>query len=297
MKEDTSCYYECACMDRERLRSIIRSHGTGKQAVTLFRHIIYRYFKEHGRDLPWRNFRTPYHVLVSEVMLQQTQVSRVIEKYQQFVDVFPDAASLAAAPLRDVLSVWQGLGYNRRARALKKSAELVISRHGGVVPCSVEDLAALPGIGPATASSIAAFAFNAAVVFVETNIRSVILFFFFEDREDVRDSEIRPLVKRTLDGENPGSWYNALMDYGSMLKSCGTNPGRRSAHHTHQSPFRGSNRQIRGMILKTLVAESGLNIPDLVDRLGKDPEAVRRNLSALGEEGFIRCVGGRYEIA
>ena len=132
---------------------------------------------------------------------------------------------------------------------------------------------------------------------METNIRSVFIFFFFEDRDDVSDDEIRPLVKRTLDSENPGTWYNALMDYGTMLKANGVNPGRRSAHHVRQSPFKGSNRQVRGMILKVLLVEPGLNVPDLASKIGKDPAAVRCNLADLIDEGFVRCVGGRYEIA
>ncbi len=217
--------------------------GTGptKEQAAAFRETVYAWCRAHPRPLPWRETVDPYAILVSEVMLQQTQVDRAVGKYAGFLDRFPDFATLAAAPLQELLAAWQGLGYNRRAVALKKCAEAVTERHGGVLPDSVDDLQALPGIGPYTARAIAAFAFGMPTVFIETNIRAAFIHHFLGDREGVRDAEILPLVAATLDRSHPRAWYNALMDYGAMLKKAHGNPARRSAHHVRQSPFKGSN--------------------------------------------------------
>ena len=148
-----------------------------------------------------------------------------------------------------------------------------------------------------TAAAIAAFAFDKPTVFIETNIRRVFIHFFFEGRSDVKDEEILPLVERTLDQSNPREWYYALMDYGAMLKKRPQNPNRRSAHYRKQSPFKDSNRQVRGMILKTVIRESGLSEYEIVRRLGKNREMVQKNLVELEKEGFIRRRGKRVTIA
>ncbi len=160
-------------------------------------------------------------------------------------------SALAAAPLIEVLSCWKGLGYNRRALYLKEIARIVIDQYAAKLPDSPDELVKLPGIGSNTAGAVAAFAFNRPVVFIETNIRSVFIHHFFPDTADVRDSRILPLVEATLDRDNPRVWYWALMDYGTMLKETTANPGRRSAHYSRQSPFPGSDREIRGAILET----------------------------------------------
>ena len=261
-----------------------------------FRNKIYRYYTARGRDLPWRKRVTPYRVLVSEIMLQQTQVDRVIEKYREFLAVFPGFSALAKAPMAKLLRIWSGMGYNRRALALKALARQVISRHNGRLPSDPALLITLPGIGPYTAGAIAAFAFNRPVVFMDTNIRRVFIHEFFPGRDGVRDEEILPLVERTLDRRAPGRWYNALMDYGTMLKREHGNPNLRSAHYSRQSPFENSNRQVRGMILRTLVKVSPLTAVQIVRRTGMDTERVMRNLAQMEKEGFIKKKGRSYSV-
>jgi len=271
--------------------------GLTPDAVRAFQEFIYHYYQKHGRSLPWRMTHNPYHILVSEIMLQQTQTERVLDKYAQFINSFPDFSSLAQAPLREILRVWQGLGYNRRAIALKKIAQMVITRFHGNLPSSLEELMTLPGIGRATASAICAFAFNAPVVFIETNIRRVFIHHFFQKENSIKDAEILPLVEKTLDTSNPRRWYYALMDYGVLLKKRYRNPNRRSVHYQKQPPFEGSNRQIRGMILKTLVLEHDISERGIIKRLDATPERVRKNLIQLQEEGFLKKRGNRFTIA
>jgi A/G-specific adenine glycosylase len=254
----------------------------GRQA---FRELIWEYYESHGRVLPWRLTRNPYHIFVSEVMLQQTQVERVLAKYEPFIRLFPDFGTLATCPLDVLLRAWQGMGYNRRALFLKKAAIAVTDDFSGSLPSSLESL---PGIGPATAASIAAFAFNAAAPFIETNIRTVFIHFFFRNREQVNDREILPLVAETLDRDDPRSWYYALMDYGTMLKKKGQKAHRKSAGYRKQTPFEGSDRQVRGAILRLLVEGKALPEAALIDLAQAPGEKVRSNLAGLMKEGFIR---------
>ena len=265
--------------------------------VARFRETIYQHYADHGRTMPWRTSRDPYHILLSEIMLQQTQVERVVPKYEQFIATFPDFFSLAQAPLRDILTVWQGLGYNRRAMALKKIGQRVVTEYGGKLPDSVETLRTFPGVGPATAGAICAFAFNQPAVFIETNIRRVFIHCFFPGRNGIKDKEILPLVERTLDTSQPRTWYFALMDYGAMLKEMSANPNRRSAHHTRQPPFDGSNRQIRGLILKLLLENSQATEGELLRSVGRSPNLVKKIISQLVTEGFIRKTGKRLTIS
>jgi len=270
--------------------------GLIDRAVAGFREVIYGYYKEHRRPFPWRETTEPYHILVSEVMLQQTQTSRVEVKFREFVSAFPDFGSLADAPLRRVLEVWQGMGYNRRAVSLKRTAETVVSEHAGVLPDTEHELLKLPGIGPYTASAVCAFAFNKPTVLIETNIRRVFIHFFFQGQEKVKDSDIVPLVEQTMDRENLREWYSALMDYGVMLAKHTENPNRRSAHYAKQKAFEGSGRQLRGMVLRDILQEGGLSEEELVVRTGKEPERVRVVLGELEKEGFIREKGRKYVV-
>lgn len=268
-----------------------------KAGAKTFQKEIYRYFREHGRVLPWRISHNPYHILVSEIMLQQTQVQRVLGKYELFLKKFPDFHSLALAPLRTILEEWNGLGYNRRAIALKNIAQIVVQEYCGILPCSVETLTTLPGIGKATAAAIAAFAFQKPTVFIETNIRRVFIHRFFSDRINIRDAEILPLVEKTLDISNPREWYYALMDYGVMLKDICENPNRKSAHYKKQSPFQGSGRQIRGRILRALTFQSPVSENEILQQLQLSPEKLNAALSQLLKEGFIRKEKNSFLIA
>ena len=247
--------------------------------------------------MPWRLTSDPYSILVSEVMLQQTQVDRVSGKYEPFLERFPDFQALAAAPLDLVLAAWQGLGYNRRALFLREAALRVVTDFLGVLPASVEALATLPGIGRATASAIAAFAFNAPVAFIETNVRTVFIHFFFRGRERVSDRELMPLVEAALDRDDPRSWYYALMDYGTMLKKRGEKGHRRSSTYRRQSPFRGSDRQVRGKILRLLADGGPLSEAVLAESIGAPEAQVRKGIAGLYREGFLRESEEGYTIA
>ena len=272
------------------------SAGLIPGTILSFKDTIYAYYRQHARRFPWRETKDPYRILVSEIMLQQTQTERVAGKYEEFVFRFPDFAALARSDLHPVLEVWQGLGYNRRAVALKETAVRVVREHNSRLPEDLNELMKLPGIGRSTAGATLAFAYGISVAFIETNIRRVFLHFFFPERDNVKDGEILPLVEQTLDRENPRQWYYALMDYGVMLKARVPNPNRKSAHYSRQAPFEGSNRQIRGQILKHLIAEGRLTEAELVDRLRRDPDRVRAMLHEMECEGFIRAVSGVVSI-
>jgi len=262
--------------------------------IHLFQRTIWQYYKREGRDLPWRKTTDPYQILVSEIMLQQTQVERVIEKYEQFLSAFPDFPSLAQAPLKKVLSAWQGLGYNRRALALKYIAQDVMKTFHGIFPSSEDILVKFPCIGKATAGAVA---FHKPSVFIETNIRRVFIHFFFRDKENVRDTDIFPLIEKTLDTSDPRQWYYALMDYGSMLAKQKQNPNRKSAHYQQQSPFKGSHRQLRGMVLRAIIAQPSVTESMLLKKLNKAPERVREALLQLQKEGFIQKKGRQFTIS
>ena len=265
--------------------------------VATFQERILSHYRRHKRPFPWRETRDPYHIVVSEVMLQQTQTDRVAVKFPEFIAAFPTVSALAAAPLAEVLRVWQGMGYNRRAVSLKRLAETVCAAHGGAVPRVPEKLVTLPGIGPATAASIAAYAFNRPTVFIETNIRAVYIHFFFADGARVRDDELVPLVTATLYRTNPSRWYNALMDYGVMLKKQFSNPARRSHHHRPQSRFEGSRRQVRGRIVRHLLAHPNAALGELASAIGHARDRVAEVIGELVGEGMVSKSRGRYVIA
>ncbi len=255
--------------------------------VEAFRELIYDHYHRHGRRLPWRMTRDPYRILVSEMMLQQTQVERVLGKYEDFIGAFPDFPSLAAAPVDRVLLLWQGLGYNRRALWLRRTAAVVTGEFGGELPPSVDLLLTLPGIGRASASAVAAFAFDMPVVFIETNIRTVFIHLFFSDKGHVSDREIIPLLDASLDRADPRKWYYALMDYGSMLKGAGERVHRKSTGYRRQSPFKGSDRQVRSAVLKVLLREGTVSEAALAQVLGEPRDRVQKVLAELKNEGFI----------
>lgn len=264
--------------------------------IRSFRKKVYDYYSAHGRTLPWRKTRNPYRILVSEIMLQQTQVDRVIDKYKEFLAAFPDFQTLAKAPRAKLLGIWSGLGYNRRALSLQALAQQVMEDHRGKLPSDPVELIELPGIGAYTAGAVAAFAFNKPVVFMDTNIRRVFIHEFFLDKENIKDEDILPLVEQALDREDSRTWYNALMDYGSMLKQTQANPNRRSAHYTKQSPFENSNRQVRGAILKLLVKESSLTAAQITKKSGMDRKRIEENLIQLTREGFIKKRGRVFTL-
>ncbi len=272
------------------------SHSLTPDVVRAFREIVYGYYGKQSRSLPWRKTTDPYRILVSEIMLQQTQVTRVIKKYVEFILVLPDFAALSNAPLRTVLSLWQGLGYNRRARALKETAEIIMKNWKGILPSDINVLMNFPGIGFATAGAIAAFAFNKPTVFIETNIRTVLIHHFFNDRDNVKDSELLLLADETLDRANPRTWYYALMDYGVALKKQHANPSRKSAHYRKQSRFKGSNRELRGKVIRAIVEHEILSMSQLVKEIDAARADIERVVIQLQQEALVKEEQDTYSI-
>lgn len=267
--------------------------------IRAFRRIVRRHFRLHGRDLPWRRTTDPYRILVSEIMLQQTQVPRVIPKYFTFLRRFPNFRSLAAAKPREVLAVWQGLGYNRRALALRTLAKIVVEQYGGTLPQNQKTLMRLPGIGNATAGALCVFAFNQPAAFVETNIRRAFIHFFFSRSRRVPDEKILALVRRSLPKTRIREWYWALMDYGAVLamrlpKS--SNPNRKSMHYRRQSPFEGSQRQLRGKIIRVLLGRTACTAAEIARSLEAPLSRVSRALKELEKDGLVQRKRRRFMI-
>lgn len=282
------------------------------QQVAAFQESVWGAYRAYGRpDLPWRlpsadGSFDPYHIMVSELMLQQTQVARVVPKYTMFLRQFPTVQALAAASLGDVLRAWQGLGYNRRAKYLWQAAQKVAE--GRRFPATLQELVRLPGIGPNTAGAVLAYAYDQPVVFVETNIRTVYIHHFFADRTDVSDKEIAQLVAQTLPAKQgkeqpetsaspkPGAmrktiglshrdFYWALMDYGTHLKTTIGNLNKASKHYAKQSKFHGSRRQLRGQVIR-LLGERPLPLADLSAAV--PDERLQSVLDDLVREGLVR---------
>lgn len=276
-------------------------------SIQTFQKIILDWYKENGRhDLPWRtpslklrrdSSIDPYKVLVSEIMLQQTQVDRVREKYLLFIKKFPTLVALAQSSPRELLQVWQGLGYNRRALHLQQASKDILEKYKGIFPTIPEEIDALPGVGFYTARAVCAFAFNAPVVFIETNIRRVFIHFFFQNKEKVTDAEIFPLIEKALWKPSPRDWYSALMDYGAICLKQIPNPNKKSAHYTKQSRFEGSRRYARAKLLHFLLKKKpGSSIVSMQKFFACDPylkkykseKDIQILLSHLIKEGFIQ---------
>jgi len=260
--------------------------------IKQFQKTIWQFYTEHGRSFTWRHINDPYRVLISEIMLQQTQTQRVCEKYEQFCNLFPNFELLAQAPLSLVLSSWQGLGYNRRALYVQKIAQLVMNDFAGRLPTDPQLLQTFPGLGIATATSICVFAYNMPFPFIETNIRAVFIHSFFDNKTEVHDREIMPLVAQTLDTKAPRDWFYALMDYGVMIKKNLVNPNRHSVHYIKQSRFEGSDRQLRGLLLRLLLKNQTVDIEQLSMHMRTNPTRIPRIIDKLVQEGFITTING-----
>jgi A/G-specific adenine glycosylase len=280
-----------------------------------FRKTIWKHYAARGRHtLPWRRTKNPYHILVSEIMLQQTQVDRVIPKYRSFLKRFPSFKALARAPLRDVLLEWKGLGYNRRGLNLKRLAEIVIRDYKGKLPNNRGELVKLPGIGPYTAGAVMTFAWNSPETFIETNIRSVYIHHFEKKLlpsaparrslgeggsrlrksavEGIRDTHILELIESDMRNvlrqkKDPRHWYYALMDYGSYLKKTVGNVSKKSSTYTKQTTFKGSTRELRAQVLHEIATHEGITTSQLAKTLGKKPALLLPIVNALTHDGFI----------
>lgn len=259
------------------------------------RELIWQKARELYRDMPWRQDTQPYFVLVSEIMLQQTQVERVRYKFQEFIDKFPNVTALASAPLAEVLTVWSGLGYNRRAQFLHQAAKQIEERFGGKIPTTSDELISLPGIGVNTAGALLAYSFNQPALFIETNVRTVLFYHFFPNQEVVSDRELRVQLDVLLDKEHPREFYWGLMDYGSELKKQGAGQLTKSKHYKKQAPLKGSLREVRGLILKALINGS-VEQNELARQMPVD-DRYTRALNDLLNEGLIVQTGERLSLA
>lgn len=247
---------------------------------------VWAEYRRAARPMPWRQFPSAYWVFVSEVMLQQTQVPRVMQRFGSFVERFPSFDALAAADLADVLVAWQGLGYNRRARYLHDAARAVKARFGGTLPSDPHALTSLAGIGWNTAAAVVCYAFNQPVVFIETNVRRVFLHYLFPFAERVEDRVLQPHVEALLDRGNPREWYWALMDEGTRLAKTVPNPNRRSAHHARQAPFENSTRQLRGRIVRLLAERGQIAAEQIPTYAGASVERTTQALEGLERDGL-----------
>lgn len=256
--------------------------------IRSFQQTILSFYEENGRDLPWRQTQDPYKIWVSEVMLQQTQVSRVIPKYTSWVDDYPTIPSLANATFKDVLQHWNGLGYNNRARWLHNAAQRLADENTGL-PRDEDALQDLPGIGPYTARAIKIFAYNDDVVTVDTNIRRVLLSELGLD-EDLKEQDLYDVARQALPRGKSRKWHNALMDYGAMVATShetGISPT------TSQSAFDGSVRQVRGEILRRLQEQA-------VERHRVEdvyPERAEQAIQGLIDDEMIEIDGSKLRLA
>lgn len=254
-----------------------------------FNELLWQKASELFRDMPWRTDTRPYYVLVSELMLQQTQVARVIPKFNMFIEHFPNEQLLADASLADVLQAWQGLGYNRRAKFLHDSAKRIVRDFGGMFPAKAADILSLPGVGKNTLGAIEAYAFNRPSIFVETNIRTVYIHHFFNDRVEIDDGQIIEMLNQTIDTEHPREFYWALMDYGSWLKANGVRTNAKSKAYKKQSPLSGSVREVRGQIIRSL-SDGEMREDALMLTIEAD-ERFERALSGLITDGLVAKTG------
>lgn len=261
------------------------------------------FYHTHGRhELPWRHTRDPYAILVSEMMLQQTQVARVIPAYHLFLERFPSVHVLAQASLEAVLTMWQGLGYNRRTKFLRDMARFVIKRHHGIIPTTFEGLQTLPGVGAYTAGAVCAFAYDIPVPIVETNIRTLVIHECCAHMQEVSDAYVLAVVESTLRHiKSPREWYFACMDYGSHLKAQGVRVHRKSTQYVQQSAFVGSARQVRGAIVRVLTNKKcPMSIQEITCVLGIDVciQTVEKQCTHLSKEGMLQSEkGGLWRIA
>ncbi len=253
--------------------------------------------------MPWRNLpdisagmKDPYKILVSELMLQQTQVDRVIPKYESFIQKFPTFKKLSHATIPEVLQAWQGLGYNRRALYLKQTAEIVDKKYHGELPHDMDLLCEFPGIGSNTAAAISAYSFNIPIPFIETNIRRIFIHFFFSKKKNIHDNEILELVVKSLDRKNPRLWYSALMDYGTYLKGQVENPNKKSKHYAKQSQFKGSDREIRGEILRMLLKSNLLIKKEIIVHTKETPKRIEKVLGTLVKDHFVNIEKGKVVL-
>jgi A/G-specific adenine glycosylase len=269
------------------------------------------WYRPRRRAYPWRRTRDPYRVLVSEVMLQQTQAARVAPAFERFLAAFPNVDALAAASPGDVLRAWDGLGYNRRALALSATARTIVREHAGRVPSDPGALRSLPGVGPYTTGAVASIAFGAPVVAMDTNLRRVIARAALGvEADDAPPQRLLELAGSWLDVRDPGAWNQAVMDLGREVcrprPRCDRCPIARSCRflatgavlrpaRRRQGPFEGSGRQTRGAIVRVLRDGSPATMATLARRAALEPSRVAHAVRDLHREGLV--VAGAAALA
>jgi A/G-specific adenine glycosylase len=268
----------------------------GAAAVTELQGRLLSWYSANGRDLPWRHTRDPYAVLVSEIMLQQTQVSRVIPKYHAWLQAYPRLEDLAAAPLEAVLRSWQGLGYNTRARRLRDCAAAAVNTAAGgevTLPRTLPELLRLPGLGPYTARALLVFAYDQDVAAVDTNVRRVLTHQFGLSR-DLGATDLQALAEAVLPRGRSRDWHNALMDYGALVLTARVS-GVSSRHS--QDPFVGSRRWQRSRLLQTVLTGGPQTIADLAVAMGLSPTVVAELVTLLERDGLLTSGPGGVRVA
>ncbi len=260
-----------------------------KEEIAAFRRKIWRFYRRYSRDLPFRKTDDPYKIAVAEIMLQQTQVERVIDKYLAWISRWPSWKDLATASRRELLTAWSGLGYNRRAVYLNKMARIICRDYDGRLPETPEELRRLPGIGPYTSRAILIFAFNKNLITIDTNIRRVLIH-ELDLSPEISSSKLEEIASRLLPRGRARDWHNALMDYSRLAlpKSLAAIPPV-----SKQSPFEGSLRQIRGEIIRRLTTHRRVALTTIAGALDRDIEDVRRAAQSLAVEGIV-AVGSSY---
>lgn len=255
-----------------------------QKEIRSFQNKIFSWYSLNKRDLPWRKTRDAYHILVSEVMSQQTQINRVIPKYEQWMKFFPTLSDLERGKTSDVLRIWSGLGYNRRALNLKKTAETLVRTNNGIFPENEKQLVKLPGIGTYTARAILCFSYNQQFAVLDTNVRKVILTQF--SHVSVKEGEVQQIANELLPRGKAYEWNQALMDYAQkMLK-------KEKITIPKQSTFIGSHRYYRGRVLKLLLEKKEVKTKELGillkgDFSERDEQWLQSLVSELSCEGFI----------
>ncbi len=275
----------------------LTSHQIHTSLLSQFTSAIKIWYNENRRQLPWRETDNQFYIYVSEIMLQQTQVNRVLLKYDEFIQKFKTFYDIANSDIPHLITSWQGLGYNRRILNLYKASTIICNDYSGNVPDTYNNLLNLPGIGAGTAGSLLAFIHNKPSVFIETNIRTLYSYAFFPDRDQIDDKSLMPLIEQTVDIDNPREWYYALMDAGSYLKQSIRIPNSLSKHYTKQSQFSGSKREIRGGILKILGNQNQVSLNEIQTKYPETKHDIQSIAGDLINEGFILCDSmGNYAL-
>jgi A/G-specific adenine glycosylase len=256
---------------------------------------VFSWYAEHRRDLPWRRTTDPYAVLVSEVMLQQTQVSRVIPAFERWMARYPTLETLAGAQLRDVLAEWSGLGYNNRAERLRRTAQSVTAaaRGAAALPTTMDALRRLPGIGPYTARAVLIFAHDADLAAVDANVRRV-LTHELALPHDLSPAAVQAVADAVLPKGRARDWHNALMDYGALVLT-GRATGIRAPRR--QTPYEGSRRWYRARTLRLLLEHGALDLPELAEALGLCEDDTGALVALLERDGLVCRSGARVALA